>query len=313
MKVKKAGLGSLFLLSLGQWGTLYGMSSRVFLALGILLIFVFLIILILPVSHDVRRDAALLEVTYFDVGQGDATFIESPTGTQVLIDGGPDASVLRGLADTMGFFDRTIDMVVATHPDLDHIAGLVDVLERYRVQTILMTENESGTPVNEAFLSRVRDEGAEVIMARRGQIFDLGRGVQGSTTLTILFPDRDPQGLESNTSSIVSRLVYGENEFVFTGDSPIAIEEYLVDRNDSILQSDVLKAGHHGSDTSSSELFVGAVAPTYAIISAGRDNRYGHPHTEVTERFATFGIETKNTAESGSIFMVSDGRELWFR
>ncbi len=288
------------------------MHTRFFLIVGIFLTLIFFVILILP-TQGMQRDTALLQVTYLDVGQGDATLIESPTGTQVLIDGGPDAHVLRELSDTMGFFDRTIDMVVATHPDLDHIAGLVDVLERYRVHTILMTENESGTPVNEAFLTRVRDEGAEIIMARRGQVFDLGRSAAGSTTLAILFPDRDPQGLESNTASIVSRLSYGQSDFIFTGDSPQAIEEYLVDSADTSLQSEVLKAGHHGSDTSSSELFVGAVAPLYAIISAGKDNRYGHPHKEVVDRFATFGIDTKNTAESGSIFMVSDGEGIWFR
>lgn len=262
-------------------------------------------------SH--RNNDGLLRVTYLDVGQGDATLIESPTGTQVLIDGGRGSAVLRPLNRVMGFFDRTIDMVIATHPDADHIGGLVGVLKRYRVHTIVMTENESDSPVFEAFKSAVLKEGANVVYARTGEVFDLGSGASGSTTLSILFPDHDPRSLESNVSSIVSRLVYGESEYVFTGDSPQEIELYLVGMFGPLLTSDVLKVGHHGSRTSSAETFVTAVHPTYAIISAGKDNSYGHPHKEVTDLLTQKGIIQKNTAEVGSISSVSDGHTIVFR
>lgn len=259
------------------------------------------------------KEVKNLEVTFIDVGQGDATFIESPAGTQVLIDGGRDASVLKGLTQMLGYFDRDIDMIVATHPDLDHIAGLIDVLERYTVRTVLMTENESDTPVFQAFMRAVTAEGVTVIFARRGQVFDLGIGAEGSTTLAVLFPDRDPRGLESNTASIITQLRYGATEVMLTGDSPQAIEEYLATTDAPNLTSDVLKVGHHGSRTSSSEHFVEVVAPQYAIISAGKDNEYGHPHKEVMELFTARGIETKNTADRGSIFLESNGGELFFR
>lgn len=255
---------------------------------------------------------SILQVTFLDVGQGDSTFIESPTGTQVLIDGGKGSAVLDPLQKVMGFFDRDIDMVVATHPDMDHIGGLIDVLERYNVETILMTENMSDTPAFTAFLEAVKNEGAHIVYARRGQVYDLGRGEAGSTTLSILFPDHDPAGLESNMSSIVARLVYGESEYMLTGDSPQEIEEYLVSIGTTLL-SDVLKAGHHGSKTSSAESFVRAVAPTYAIFSAGKDNSYGHPHREVVDRLDAFGVAQKNTADLGSIFSESDGVTIKFK
>ncbi len=278
---------------------------------AVLILFVLLLVSVQGI-HIGTETRGLLLVSFLNVGQGDATFIESSTGTQVLIDGGKESSVLRELESIMGFSDRTIDMIVATHPDMDHIGGLIHVLERYEVKTVLMTENVSDTPVSEMFQEKVRAEGANIIYARRGQVFDLGNGAQGSTTLTILFPDRNPEGLESNTASIIARLVYGESEYMLTGDSPKEIEEYLVNLG-TTLKSDVLKAGHHGSRTSTGELFVHAVNPTYAIISAGKDNSYGHPHKEVVDTLTQGGVEILSTITRGRIEIISDGIDIWFK
>ncbi len=257
-----------------------------------------------------------LRVTIFDVGQGDAIFIESSTGRQALIDGGPpDGGVLRQLSERMGFFDRSLDFVLATHPDKDHIGGLPDVLARYDVAEIVLTENRGESAAAEAFLAGVETEGAAITYARRGMVFDLGAGA----LLTILFPDRDPSFLESNTASIVARLTFGESEFLFTGDSPQSIEDYLVILDGgapsagwrSGLASDVLKVGHHGSRTSTSEFFLSVVRPEYAVISAGKGNQYGHPHAEVLAALREAGAEIQNTAESGSVTFVSDGARLW--
>ncbi len=252
-------------------------------------------------------DPELLCVVFLDVGQGDAIFIESPAGIQLLIDTGRDQSVLRGLGDVMDFGDREIDHLLLTHPDADHVGGAVDILERFLVSQVIRTENESDTALWEATERQIEAEGAKVTMARRGQVFDLGGGVK----LEILFPDIDPTEMESNTASIVARLIYGDTAFMLTGDSPKAIEEYLVLVEGEHLKSDVLKAGHHGSRTSTAELFLAEVDPKYAVISAGADNSYGHPHVEVTDALFNYGVETYSTADSGNVVFWSDGAKVY--
>ena len=145
-----------------------------------------------------------------------------------------------------------------------------------------------------------------VTIAKRGQRFDLGSGV----FLDILFPDIDVTEYETNTSSIIARLVHGSHSFMLTGDSPKSIEEYLVLIEGENLESDVLKVGHHGSRTSTSELFLGEVDPDFAVISAGKGNSYGHPHVEVTDMLFNAGVETFNTADYGHVIFWSDGETL---
>lgn len=257
-------------------------------------------------SFDSDR-GTYLQVHFLDVGQGDAIFIETPSGKQVLIDGGRDGRVLGELSHVMGFFDREIDMVVGTHPDLDHIGGLIDVLKRYKVASILTTENKGESSAADLYNKLKASEGAEVVNARRGQTFSVGDGA----LLEVLFPDSDPSEMESNTSSIVLKLRYGSSTFLFTGDSPKNIEEYLVLTEGEHLKSDVLKVGHHGSRTSTSELFLEEVAPTYAVVSAGRDNSYGHPHVEVTDLLFNKRVEMLVTAKEGTVTFSSDGNRLW--
>lgn len=255
--------------------------------------------------HAAAREArgGMLTVSFLDVGQGDAIFIESPTGRQVLIDGGPNRAVLRTLAEVMPWYDRSLDVIIATHPDADHVTGLVDVLQRYAVALIVESGVSADTPQAESMLMNVAQEEARHLLARRGHIIDLGAGAY----LEILFPDRDPTGLETNTASIVARVVYGETAFMLTGDSPDTIERYLVQLDADELRADVLKAGHHGSRTSSSPLFVGMVEPEYAIYSRGCGNTYGHPHTEVQETLLRLEVEASDTCTEGTITFVSDG------
>ncbi|MEZ4194802.1 MAG: ComEC/Rec2 family competence protein [Candidatus Paceibacterota bacterium] len=249
----------------------------------------------------------LLTVAFLDVGQGDAIFVETPDGVQLLIDGGPDAGVLREVSKVMPFWDRKIDVVLATHPDKDHIGGLVDILGRYQVSEIIRTENESDTAVSSAFAFMESDEGARTYLAKAGDVISLG----ASTTLMILSPSSDTSNWESNTSSIVVQLKYGDIEFMLTGDAPLGIEEYLVKTYGETLESEVLKLGHHGSKTSTADSFLEMVAPAYAVVSAGKDNRYGHPHQEVIDRVKNFGSTIMNTATDGNIIFKSDGTEVW--
>lgn len=254
----------------------------------------------------IREERQVLTVSFLDVGQGDSIFIESPTGNQLLIDGGASASVLRALSGVMPFYDRSIDMIFATHPDQDHFAGLIDVLRRYRVSLIGENGARNDTATYESYEQEITNEKSPTRLLKRGDKIDLG----GGAVLQILFPDRDMTEAESNSSSIVAKLVYGDTSILLTGDSPASIERYLATIDGASLDVDVLKAGHHGSKTSSDETFLGYTSPSIAVISAGKDNRYGHPHEEVLDRFDQFGIETLRTDELGTITFTSDGENI---
>jgi competence protein ComEC len=248
-----------------------------------------------------------LEVSFLDVGQGDSILIETPDGFEMLIDGGRDTSVLSQLAKERSFFDKNIDIVVATHPDLDHIAGLVAVLKKYTVTTILMTTNEGDSGAAEAFAAAAPQEDAQIILADAGQVLQLG----ASTTIQVFAPTGDESKLESNTASIVLRVVYGNTSFMLTGDAPLEIENYLVKTYGSQLDSDVLKLGHHGSKTSTSDAWLDTVTPQYAVVSAGVGNRYGHPHQDVMQRVFKRNIQTSHTGTDGTVVFQSDGVRVW--
>ncbi len=252
------------------------------------------------------RPSGELTISFFNVGQGDAIFIESPTGNQVLIDGGPPGRLAAPLAKAMPWYDRSIDLVIVTHPDTDHVGGLPMVFERYRVANFMAPGVKGDTGVAREVEYRVAKEGARAVLARRGQTIDLG----GGAVLQILFPDRELVGGDTNDASIIAKLVYGSTSAMLTGDASEKVEKYLVTLGATTLDSDILKLGHHGSKTSSSEEFLRAVSPELAIVSAGLNNRYGHPHAEVTERLKVLNIpyrETESFAKSKTITLVSDG------
>lgn len=258
-------------------------------------------------STDTADSNSVLAVHFLDVGQGDAIFIETPDQVQILIDGGPDGSVLRELGEVMSMFDKTIDVVLATHNDKDHIGGLVDVLARYQVSVIMQTNNQSDTSVGQQFFKKTEAERASVIYPIAGERYILG----ASTTLTIFSPAGDVSNHESNPSSIVAKLEYGNTSFFLTGDAPDRIEEYLASAYQDELKSTVLKLGHHGSRTSTSPVFIASVLPAYSIVSAGENNSYGHPHAEVVERVEEVGSHILSTAEVGRVSFYSDGERVW--
>ena len=248
-----------------------------------------------------------LHVSFLNVGQGDAIFIQGPTGRDMLIDGGRDRSVLRELPKVMGPLDRNIAMIVETHPDADHVGGLAGVLKNYAVSAFLTSHIESDTKTVAGLLDAVgKEKGMAVLDARRGMRLDLGGGAYAE----VLFPDRDVSTVETNTGSIVLRIVYGSTEFMLTGDSPSAIEDWLVTLDGDALSSDVLKAGHHGSRTSTDDAWLSAVSPSVVVISAGKDNSYGHPHAEVLERVRAHSAGIVSTAEKGTITFTSNGTTI---
>jgi len=274
---------------------------KLYLLLGLFVLNIFIWSVILG------QEKGVLTVAFLDVGQGDAVYIEAPNGNQVLIDSGRSKAVLRELNKVMPFYDRSIDVLLATHPDQDHIGGFPDILKRYDVDFFLDSGRESDSAVYEEVLQLTVVDDIKKIQARRGMVVMLDDDVH----LNILFPDRDVRDVESNTASVITQLVYGETEFMLTGDSPKTIEEYLVMLDGENLESDVLKAGHHGSKTSSAEAFVGFVSPKYSVISAGKDNKYGHPHKDVIDVLNQFGSAILSTGDSGIIVFESDGENVF--
>lgn len=246
-----------------------------------------------------------LRVTFFDVGQGDAIFIETPGGNQILIDGGPDERILAKLGGALPFWDRSLDLLIATHPHADHLAGLVAVLERYDIAMVMESGAGYGTPEYEDWQGLLKKYAVPVIAARRGTRVNAGDGV----VLDILSPADDAviAAHAPHDANIVARLAHGETTLLLTGDAEKMLERRLLFEASALLDSDILKVGHHGSKTSSTEEFLKAVSPDIAIISAGRKNRYGHPHQEVMERFKKLGIPVSRTDREGDIAIESDG------
>jgi len=268
---------------------------------------VFVLLAWLPTLNTSTGQNNLLTVRFLDVGQGDAIHIVTPDGYELLIDGGPSATVLRELAKGRSPFDRTIDVVLATHPDTDHVGGLVDVLERFQVGMIIESVVDHNALAAKAFDQAAAAEGAQIIAAQAGQKLQLG----ASTTIRILSPSGDTTNWQSNNASVIVQLIYGDIKFMLTGDAPSSIEDFLVTKYGVSLESDVLKLGHHGSKTSSSELFLEYVQPKYAVVSASIDNRYGHPNPAVLERVTNVESTIVSTAEQGTIVFISDGKAVW--
>lgn len=251
-----------------------------------------------------RQPGEVLTVYFLDVGQGDAIFIDSPTHGRVLIDGGATRAVLSELGDILAFGDRRIDVVLATHPDKDHIGGLPEVLARYNVGAYIEPEVVSESSIDDELERRLVERGVPKILAKRGLTVDFGDG----SRLVVLFPHMDVSGWETNDASVVARLEYGEHTFLLTGDAGIKTEMLLL--GDELIDVDVLKAGHHGSRTSSALAFLQAVTPEYSIISAGKSNSYGHPHIDVLNNLELVGSAVLSTAEEGTIVFKTDGKVL---
>jgi competence protein ComEC len=230
----------------------------------------------------------------------------------MLVDGGPDHSVLRQLPKEMHFFDRSIDLVVETHPDKDHIAGLTDVFDRYRVSYFMSPGIPNDTATAKGLEHAVSVEpGVHAFTARRGMRIHLG----GDAYADVLYPDHDVSHGETNVGSVVMHVVYGKTSFMLTGDAPSDVEAHLIalDGADGELSSTVLKAGHHGSKYSTSDAWLAAVMPQTVAISAGANNTYGHPNPETIERIKKEGARIVSTIDSGTLRFVSDGTKVLSR
>jgi competence protein ComEC len=245
-----------------------------------------------------------LHVHFLDVGQGDAIFIQGPQGQQILVDGGPEPSVLLSrLGERMPFWDHSLDLVVLTHPEVDHVGGLAEVLQRYDVGLVLDSGQDCASATCEVWRSLIDDRAIPYRKAEAGMQIAVGENL----LLYVLHPPAElmtSSSSDSNNNSVVLRLEYGRFSALLTGDVQCEAEELLLSSGQT-LGSLVLKVPHHGADTSLTAPFLEAVSPDLAVISVGADNTFGHPSAATLERLGA--LPTYRTDEDGSIELVTDG------
>ena len=247
------------------------------------------------------QNSSIVAVYFFDVGQGDSIFIDT-NSKDVLIDGGPRSAGLTVLNYLSELNISHVDIVVATHPDADHIGGLITVLNSsIQVDMVLYNNQTSTTKTYQEFISLAGDK---MVVAERGQVYVLDYNVN----FTVLNPTQPLEFSDTNDNSIVLRLQVENISFLFTGDATFETEENMMNAGLN-LKSQVLKVAHHGSKHSTSTEFIQAVKPIYAVISVG-ENPYGHPSPETIQRLLNEDVTVYNTQVSGTIVMSTDGQTI---
>ena len=246
----------------------------------------------------------LLRVNYLDVGQGDSMLISMPDGSNVLVDGGPDEKVLQQLAEVLPFYENTIDLVILTHPHPDHVNGLIEVLNRYKVGAVAITGIKYNLPAYIEFLNVIGEKNINLQTINGLRDFKIG-----DVIFDFVYPVESFEGrtfTNVNNSSIVFRLIYGKEKFIFMGDLEVEGEAKLLASGEDI-RAEVLKVGHHGSRTASSDELLDAIKPATAVISCGAGNKYLHPHPETITKLQGRGIKIYRTDINGRVTFKMDG------
>ena len=278
------------------------------------LMFVFLIIILIngcdnytSINEGLSNKNDELVVHYLDVGQGDSTFIELPNDEVMLIDAGENEysdEIIDYISD-LGY--KKIDYVIGTHPHSDHIGGMENIIKSYDIGKIYLPKVSSNTKTYLNLLQSIKDKGLKIDTGKSGvNIIN-----EENLKVDILAPVKEKYD-DLNNYSIVVKLVYNKNSFIFMGDAEKLSENEIIDsyKDDKYLNADVIKVGHHGSGTSSGKKFLELVKPKYAIVSVGKDNKYGHPHMNILEDYKKLGTNIYRTDEMGTIIIKSDGNNI---
>jgi len=256
-----------------------------------------------------QAESDKLKISFLDVGQGDAILIQSPQGQKILIDGGESSDkLLEDLGQELGWFDRGLNYVFLTHPHADHVKGLNGLFDRFKIEQAVGTLVNHNSSAYKFWLDSLVTKKIKVINSFANRKFNFDNGLE----LTILSPDEDLKGRDVdnlNNSSLVMLLTYGQTKFLLMGDAEEPIEKDLLSRGVD-LQAQVIKIGHHGSTTSTSQEFLEAVGPQMAVISVGANNDFGHPHVRILNRLERAGIKILRTDQLGTIRFLSDGTTL---
>lgn len=256
------------------------------------------------ITNNIGTPNGILQISYLDVGQGDSAYIKV-NDFDILIDAGPrsDSDKLMEQLKEKNIDD--FEIVIATHPHEDHIGGMTKVFDEYDVESFYMPKATSTTKTFENMINAVKNEGLKVQVIQEGMSFDLGEGAK----IEVYSPTQESYENLNNYSPIM-KLTYGNNTFIFTGDAEKEVEKEVLEKYSNNLKADVIKFGHHGSSTSSSEEFIEAISPKYGIISCGVDNSYGHPHREILDVINKMDIKAYRTDKQGEITITSDGNKL---
>jgi competence protein ComEC len=251
------------------------------------------------------RDSNILTVRFLAVGEGDAILIDDSYGNQILIDGGIGDNILEKLDKYLPFYDRTIEMIVLTHADFDHLGGVLKALESYKVENFLYSGIVLTGKSYQEFINLLNKEKLKIIPAQMGQSVILGNGA----SLNVLYPDEVINGIEvenANEYSVVTKLIFNDFSLLLPGDAGRRLEAHLLNAGLN-LKSDILKIGHHGSKYSTHPLFFLRTNPELAVISVG-ENSYGHPTQEVLSQLKN--ILTLRTDLNGDITIKTDGKKM---
>lgn len=291
-------------------GILSKRKILIYFLAGLLLInLIFLIyFLIWPIEKQAALDSKEnVKIIFFDVGQGDAALIQTENHQNILIDGGPDKGIVYKLDQYIPFYQRQIDLMILTHPDPDHLNGLIEVAKRYKVKNFIYNGVDDESINYHQFLNELDLRNTIKKIVWQGEKINFK-----NSYLEFIFPFKSLEGIDlkdDNVGSLVFKFVIGEKKVLFTGDASQEVEKKLMKKNID-LSADILKVGHHGSKSSTNLGFLQEVAPIFSVISVGAENKYGHPSLHVLKNLENVDSQVLRTDQLGDIIFEIDGANL---